>query len=66
MIVTLNGKKTELTDNLSILQLLESKELTPDTVVVELNKEIIMSDLFSTTTINDGDHLEVLRFVGGG
>ncbi len=66
MIITLNGKQAELADGLSVLALLESKELTPDTVVVELNKQIIMSDAFSTTIINEGDHLEVLRFVGGG
>lgn len=66
MIATLNGKETKLDEGLTVLALLESKGLVPDTVVVELNKEIIPADTFSTTTLNDGDHLEVLRFVGGG
>ncbi|WP_027722104.1 sulfur carrier protein ThiS [Maridesulfovibrio zosterae] len=66
MFVTLNGKEIELTEEITILNLLESKDLSPETVVVELNKKIIPADNFSTILINDGDHLEVLRFVGGG
>ncbi|WP_432736685.1 sulfur carrier protein ThiS [Maridesulfovibrio sp. FT414] len=66
MLITLNGKNTELADGMTILDLLKSKELTPETVVVEQNREIIPADAFGNTEINDGDHLEVLRFVGGG
>ncbi|CCO24138.1 sulfur carrier protein ThiS [Maridesulfovibrio hydrothermalis] len=66
MIVTLNGKETEIDDGSSIISLLESKQITPDTVVIELNAEIIPADAFGSTIIKDGDHLEVLRFVGGG
>ncbi len=66
MLITLNGKETELSDATTILDLLKSKELTPDTVVVELNRKIVDADAFETIEINDGDHLEVLRFVGGG
>ena len=66
MTVTLNGKETELTGAMTVLALLESKGLDPETVVVELNREIVSAENFSATQINDGDHLEVLRFVGGG
>lgn len=66
MLVTLNGKETELSESTTILELIKSKELTPETVVVELNREIVAAEVFETTVINDGDHLEVLRFVGGG
>ncbi|ACS80701.1 sulfur carrier protein ThiS [Maridesulfovibrio salexigens] len=66
MIVKLNGKEAELAENITILKLLESKNLTPDTVVVELNMEIIPAENYGSTQINDGDHLEILRFVGGG
>ena len=66
MIVKLNGKEAELAENITILELLESKNLTPETVVVELNMEIIPAENYGSTQINDGDHLEILRFVGGG
>ncbi len=66
MVVVINGKETEIADGLSVLGLLESRQLTPETVVVELNKNIVPSDVFGAIDLNDGDHLEILRFVGGG
>ncbi|WP_319779020.1 sulfur carrier protein ThiS [Maridesulfovibrio sp.] len=66
MIVRLNGKEAELTASITILELLESKNLAPETVVVEVNMEIIPAESYGSTKINDGDHLEILRFVGGG
>lgn len=66
MIVVVNGKETELAENATLLALLEEKSIAPESVVVELNREIVPSGAFGETTLNDGDHLEVLRFVGGG
>ena len=66
MVITLNGKDAEVADGLSVLGLLESRGISPDSVVVELNKDIVPATAFGETKLNDGDHLEVLRFVGGG
>ncbi|WP_272700112.1 sulfur carrier protein ThiS [Desulfovibrio sp. Fe33] len=66
MIVTINGKASELDEPLTILALLESKEIAPRAVVVERNGEIVPGELFGEMRLEDGDHLEVLRFVGGG
>jgi len=66
MVIILNGKEIEIADDLSVQGLLDARELKTDSVVVELNKEIILTDAFGETQLNDGDHLEVLRFVGGG
>ncbi|WP_291326271.1 sulfur carrier protein ThiS [Desulfovibrio sp. UCD-KL4C] len=66
MIIIVNGKETEINDEMTVLALLNLKQIASETVVVELNKEIIPSDTFDNTMLNDGDHLEVLRFVGGG
>ena len=66
MKVKLNGNEAELAAETTILELLESKNLTADSVVVELNMEIIPAESYGSTKINDGDHLEILRFVGGG
>ena len=35
-------------------------------VAVELNESIVPKDQYTTTTLFEGDHLEVVRFVGGG
>lgn len=66
MVVILNGKDMEISGEITLLELLASKDISPETVVVELNRKIVSADVFSTTQLNDGDHLEVLRFVGGG
>lgn len=66
MIVKLNGKEAELSEKTTVLALLESKNLPPESVVVEINMEIIPAENYGSTEINDGDHLEILRFVGGG
>lgn len=66
MIVKLNGKEAELPGEMTVNELLESKKLAADTVVVELNMEIVPAEDYGSTKINDGDHLEILRFVGGG
>ena len=66
MVVVLNGKNMDITEGMTLLDLLESKDISPETVVVEHNKGIVPADMFAATTLNDGDHLEVLRFVGGG
>ncbi|MEF2230515.1 MAG: sulfur carrier protein ThiS [Pseudodesulfovibrio sp.] len=66
MIVVVNGKKTELRDGLTLLELLEAGDVPPNGVVAELNRKIVPGPDFADTVLRDGDHLEVLRFVGGG
>lgn len=66
MVIVFNGKEAEIAGGMNVLELLESQDIAVDTVVVELNKSIVPSDVFGETQLNDGDHLEVLRFVGGG
>jgi sulfur carrier protein len=66
MIVILNGGEVELAGAATLLSLLEGRGISPEVVVAELNGNIVPGSDFCTTTLNDGDHLEVLRFVGGG
>ncbi len=66
MIVTINGKEEHLDDPITILELLSAKELNPDTVVVELNLNIIDKEALDQIQLKEKDVLEILRFVGGG
>ena len=66
MVVILNGKEIEVTADLTVLGLLEARGIGTGSVVVEVNREIVPEAAFGDTKLNDGDHLEVLRFVGGG
>jgi len=40
--------------------------MKPDRVAVELNLEIVSRAQWDTTTLKNGDKLEVVHFVGGG
>lgn len=66
MNVTVNGGEMELGDGATVLALLEMKDIPAQAVVVERNGEIVPGEAFAGTALCDGDHLEVLRFVGGG
>lgn len=64
--VRLNGKDREIEAGHSVRTLIESLELNPLLVVVELNKEILARDSFGECEVRDGDTLELVHFVGGG
>jgi sulfur carrier protein len=64
--VQLNGKPREVADGQTVRELLESLDLKPGMVVVELNREILERDRYEEFTIGEGDTIELVHFVGGG
>ena len=64
--VRLNGKERDIGEGHTVRSLLDSLELHPALVVVELNKEILARDAYGETAVREGDNLELVHFVGGG
>jgi sulfur carrier protein len=64
--IVLNGKKDELQESLLISEYLMKRNINPDHVVIEINREIIDKKDFYNIKIVEGDNIEILRFVGGG
>ena len=64
--IHLNGKDREVPAGLSVTGLLESFDLNPALVVVELNREILERSRFPDTPVQAGDRVELVHFVGGG
>ncbi len=62
----INGENKEYQDELTIQQLLQSLNLEPDRVVVELNREILSLQIHDKTKLKSGDTIELVQFVGGG
>jgi sulfur carrier protein len=62
--LTPNQKK--IPENLNISQLLNFLELKDDLLVVELNEEVVMRADWETTTVGEGDKLEIVKAIGGG
>ena len=64
--VRLNGKEREIERGHSVRTLLESLDLHPDMVVVELNREILERRSYADVVVENGDSMELVHFVGGG
>ena len=63
--VKINGEEKEIAGK-NLLEYLKEAGFEPERVVVERNLDIIPKDELGNTIIQDGDVIEVLRFVGGG
>ena len=67
MKITVNGESAEVAEGISITELLKVREAKmPDMVTVEINGEILNRSSFESQTVNDGDAIEFLYFMGGG
>lgn len=66
MTITINGQPKEIEAGLNLAELLEKLQLNADCVAVECNLTVIEREAFTRTTLNNGDSLEIVQFVGGG
>ena len=64
--VQVNGKAREVQAGLSVHEFVESFDLNPLLIVVELNREILNRDQFKDVRVSEGDAVELVHFVGGG
>ena len=64
--IILNGEEKGLDGPVSVAGLAEALGLDPRKVAVERNLEIVPRSAYSTTSIADGDRIEIVHFVGGG
>lgn len=64
-----NGEQRDFKDAptpFTLAALVETLGMKADRVAVELNRDIVPRDRWAETTLNEGDRLEVVHFVGGG
>lgn len=64
--VSVNGSMMEIAEGTTISDLLKILEIGNVPVAVELNLEIVSKSEYMNRTINDGDKIEIVHFVGGG
>jgi sulfur carrier protein len=62
----INGKRVELDQPTALLEYLDSLGVNHRSVAVEHNGVIIERTDYSSTTLQDGDTVEIVRMVGGG
>lgn len=66
MRVTVNGEPREMANGTSAADLLGALRIEPLRVVVEVNLKILKRHELPTTTLHEGDRVEIVHFVGGG
>lgn len=64
--VQVNGEPRSLPQGLTLSGALEHLGLDPRKVAVERNLEIAPRSGYDTITLENGDRLEIVHFVGGG
>ena len=69
MKIHINGEERSFdaaSSTFTLAVLIETLGMKADRVAVELNRDIVPRDRWTETTLNEGDRLEVVHFVGGG
>ena len=66
MTLTINGETRAVGDLRDLAALVASLGLDPRKVAVERNLEIVPRSAYATTSIADGDRIEIVHFIGGG
>ena len=64
--LVINGAERDLDQVATLASLIEHLGMKSDRVAVELNRQIVSRDRWTETRLAQGDHLEIVHFVGGG
>jgi sulfur carrier protein len=64
--ITLNGEPYALDGDARLIALLERLDMRPPRVAVEINREVVPKARYGETTLQPGDRVEIINFVGGG
>jgi sulfur carrier protein len=66
MHVIVNGSPIDLPDGCTVATLVERVSASSERVAVERNQDVVPRKAWATSTLSDGDRVEIVMFVGGG
>jgi len=65
--IKVNGKEQEIITPLTITELIKLNHIAqPSMVSIQLNGNFVIRDNYDSTSLNEGDELDFLYFMGGG
>jgi thiamine biosynthesis protein ThiS len=64
--IMVNGELRQVPGPATVADLLRHLNVDPQTVVVELNRQIVRRPRLDETALAEGDAVELVHFVGGG
>lgn len=62
----INGELREVEEGLTVAGLLKQLGVPTEGVAVEVNAEVVRKARHNEVTLRNGDHVEIVTFVGGG
>lgn len=66
MHLIINGERRQLPEGLNVERLLMELGIASGQVAVERNREIVPKSAYASASLNDGDQVEIVSFIGGG
>lgn len=64
--ITVNGESVEIESPMTVEQVLDSVDVPPNYLAVEVNSDVVPREKYTTHMIGPGDDVEVVTLVGGG
>ncbi len=66
MKIVLNGENKDLTEPLTLQQLLDQLQIPAGRVACEVNLKIVKRAVYPDTPLHEGDAIEIIQAIGGG
>ena len=66
MKIQVNGEGRTANAGVTVAELLRELDIRPDRVAVEVNTEVLNRQEFERRGLREGDHVEIISFIGGG
>ena len=64
--IQLNGRKLELKNKYTILELLKRYKIANKKIALELNGKILNRNKYKIVYVKNNDKIEIVHFIGGG
>ena len=64
--ITVNGRQVEIESTMTVEQVLDTVDVPPNYLAVEVNGEVVPREDYTRHVIEPGDDIEVVTLVGGG
>ena len=64
--IEVNGERLEVSAPINLTDLIRHLELAPERLAIELNRSVVRRADWQETSLNEGDRIEIVHFVGGG
>ena len=66
MKISINNKSREISENISLLDLLNEMLVAPEKTLISINENVIPQEEFANTILKENDSIDLFSFVGGG